>query len=76
MEKLLGEYGFLRQELRFHSNLIIHKILNQVIIRLGINRNKLLLTLLYQSRFLLYPLTALADKVKGVSEFGIYRKIR
>ena len=75
MEKLLLRFGFVRQLKNFHSELIVHKIINHLVIRLHIHQNKPALKVLYALRYALFPLARFADKKKGTSEIGIYKKI-
>jgi 2-polyprenyl-3-methyl-5-hydroxy-6-metoxy-1,4-benzoquinol methylase len=70
----LSKFGFEKTPVKFHSDVVLYKILKNLSFYFLRNKKMYFLKLLYAARWLIYPATPLADRVKGVSEIGVYRK--
>jgi hypothetical protein len=75
LHKILKEMGFEQVQKKFHRDLILSKILKNLLILLAPRSETFFSKYLYKMRFLLIWLVPILDEVKGVSEIGIWKKV-
>jgi 2-polyprenyl-3-methyl-5-hydroxy-6-metoxy-1,4-benzoquinol methylase len=75
LHKILKEMGFEQVQKKFHRDLILSKILKNLLILMAPRSETFFSKYLYKMRFLLIWLVPILDEVKGVSEIGIWKKV-
>jgi len=75
LHKILKEMGFERVPKKFHRDLILSKILKNILILIAPKSETLCTKYLYKMRFFFIWLVPTLDQIRGVSEIGIWKKI-
>jgi hypothetical protein len=75
LHKILKEMGFERVPRKFHRDLILSKILKNILIVINSRSETFYSKYLYKIRFFLIWLVPILDQVKGVSEIGMWKKV-
>jgi SAM-dependent methyltransferase len=76
MSNILSSLGLEKTDTKFHFEVILYKILKNVFM-LPFIRNKLVIKkLIWNLRFVFVPFVPIIDRLFGVSELGLYQKVR
>ena len=75
LSRLLKDFGLVQMDTKFDSNIILYKVLKNIFMQSFIKDRNLVKKVIWNFRWILFPLMPIVDRIYGVSQQGLYVKL-